>query len=382
MPAGWTGDPFRVINNVNAQTDTLSAGESATFGPFNTDVELLFTAGSSLDPMGCTKQYRADLRCWYEDADNDGFGDPLVSLVAVAQPPGYVADDSDNCPTDPNKIDPLVCGCGVADIQTTWYEDADNDGFGDPNVSQPGYTCIQPPGYVEDDSDNCPSDPNKIDPGFCGCGVADIPTTWYADADNDGFGDPLAGQAGFTCFQPVGTVADNSDNCPTDPNKIDPGVCGCGTADVPTTWYADTDNDGAGDPLVSQAGYTCIQPPGYVSNSTDLCPADGNKVAPGFCGCGTADIATTWYADTDGDGFGGSERLAGRLYLSTTCGLCSGQLRQLPCRWQQGRPRCLRLWNRGCAHHLVCRYRWRWCWRSERCTCRFHVYPTRRVCGR
>ena len=156
LPAGWTGDPYRVFNNADDQVDTLQAGETATFGPYPTGTELLFTAGSSLDPNACTVQFRALLSCWYEDADSDGFGDPLVSVVAVDQPAGYVADDSDTCPTDPNKIDPGICGCGVADIPTTWYEDADNDGFGDPSVSQPGYTCIQPPGYVEDDSDDCP----------------------------------------------------------------------------------------------------------------------------------------------------------------------------------------------------------------------------------
>lgn len=156
LPASWAGDPYRVFNNVDDLVDTLEAGESATYGPYQTGTELLFTAGSSLDPNACTVQFRALLSCWYEDADSDGFGDPLVSVVAVDQPTGYVADDSDNCPTDPNKIDPGVCGCGVADIATTWYEDADGDDLGDPNVSQPGYTCIQPPGYVEDNSDNCP----------------------------------------------------------------------------------------------------------------------------------------------------------------------------------------------------------------------------------
>jgi hypothetical protein len=158
MPATWAGDPFRVFNSVNAEEDTLVAGETATFGPFVTGTEILITAGSSLDPTGCTKQYRATLSCWYEDTDNDGFGDPFSSVVAETQPAGYVADDSDNCPADVNKIDPLICGCGIADIPTTWYEDLDGDGFGDASVSQPGYTCIQPSGFVLDNTDNCPSE--------------------------------------------------------------------------------------------------------------------------------------------------------------------------------------------------------------------------------
>lgn len=66
-------------------------------------------------------------------------------------------------------------------------------------------------------------------------------------------------------------VPDSQDGCPFDPNKIAPGICGCG---VP-----DTDSDGDGTP-----------------NCIDGCPFDPNKVAPGICGCGVPD------ADSDGDG--------------------------------------------------------------------------------
>ncbi|MCB0562280.1 MAG: hypothetical protein KDD09_25175, partial [Phaeodactylibacter sp.] len=113
-----------------------------------------------------------------------------------------ICDNDDNCPNDPNKAEPGDCGCGLADTDT------DNDGTADCN-------------------DNCPNDPNKVEPGDCGCGIADI------DTDNDG-------------------TADCKDGCPSDPNKVEPGDCGCGTADI------DTDNDGTAD---------CI----------DNCPNDPNK---------------------------------------------------------------------------------------------------------
>jgi hypothetical protein len=119
----------------------------------------------------------------------------------------------DQCPNDPNKTEPGICGCGVADTDT--------DGDGTPNCN-----------------DQCPNDPNKIQPGVCGCGVADT------DSDGDG-------------------TADCNDGCPNDPNKIQPGICGCGKPDT------DTDNDGIKD---------CI----------DNCPT----------------IANPDQRDSDGDGIG------------------------------------------------------------------------------
>ncbi|MCK4660438.1 MAG: hypothetical protein KAV82_13020, partial [Phycisphaerae bacterium] len=135
-------------------------------------------------------------------------------------------DACDGCPADPNKIDPGICGCGTPDTDT------DSDGTPDCN-------------------DNCPEDPNKTDPGICGCGTPDT------DTDSDG-------------------TPDCNDNCPEDPNKTDPGICGCGTPDTdtdgdgipdcndncpdhPNTDQADCDNDGVGDlcALASGASQDC-----------------------------------------------------------------------------------------------------------------------------
>ncbi|MBS1569206.1 MAG: hypothetical protein JST45_07150, partial [Bacteroidetes bacterium] len=284
------------------------------------------------DPCTLDECLNGDVTHTFQDADGD-----------------LTCDANDGCPNDPNKTSAGACGCGNPDVPTTWYADTDGDGLGDPNNSQVGYTCIQPPGYVADNTDLCPSvagtvgsacddgnpnttgdaldancncigtpgncddgdpctvdswdgnqcvhtfqdtdgdgtcdandgcvnDPDKTAPGACGCGVADVATTWYADTDGDGFGDPNTSQAGFTCIQPPGYVADNTDLCDGDANKTAPGACGCGVTDVATTWYADTDGDGLGDPNNSQAGYTCIQPPGYVADNTDLCPGVSGTV--------------------------------------------------------------------------------------------------------
>lgn len=63
---------------------------------------------------------------------------------------------------------------------------------------------------------------------------------------------------------------------------------------APSTWYADTDNDGVGDD--ANTVQACSQPTGYVAVGGDLCPADPAKISPGTCGCGIPDT------DTDQDG--------------------------------------------------------------------------------
>ena len=87
----------------------------------------------------------------------------------------------DGCPNDPEKTDPGICGCGTPD------DDSDSDG-------------------TEDCNDACPNDANKTAAGQCGCGNPD------SDADSDG-------------------VLDCNDGCPNDSEKIDPGICDCGTPD-------------------------------------------------------------------------------------------------------------------------------------------------------
>lgn len=69
-------------------------------------------------------------------------------------------------------------------------------------------TASDTPSESEEDTDSdlCPSDPTKTEPGFCGCGHPDV------DGDEDG-------------------VANCLDGCPSDPNKTAPGICGCNVDD-------------------------------------------------------------------------------------------------------------------------------------------------------
>ncbi|MFC1611567.1 putative metal-binding motif-containing protein [Myxococcota bacterium] len=135
-----------------------------------------------------------DTTTWYADGDDDGYGDPDVSQVACDQPDGYLADDTD-CDDTSDAVFPgaeELCNTvdddcddaideGAVDVRT-WYADADDDGYGDPDVSQ--VACNQPGGYVADDTD-CDDVTTSVHPGAiedcngvdddCNLGVAPLP---------------------------------------------------------------------------------------------------------------------------------------------------------------------------------------------------------------
>ncbi len=147
---------------------------------------------------------------------------------------GVTLDDTEGAIWGIDYRDDHVAVCGTAfnglddDWRTTRIEpDSDGDGLGD-------------------SLDECPDDPEKTEPGICGCNIPDV------DSDEDG-------------------TLDCDDLCPDDPEKIDPENCGCNEPEI------DSDGDGEED---------CV----------DQCPDDPTKITPGECGCNDPD------EDSDGDG--------------------------------------------------------------------------------
>jgi hypothetical protein len=104
------------------------------------------------------------------------------------------------------------------------------------------------------------------------------PTLFYADTDNDGFGD-LANDT-LVCNAPAGYVA-NSTDCNDNDALVNPT----------TIWYQDLDNDQVGNSAVSQVA--CLQPAGYVLANGDCDDNNAAIVAP-----------VLYYTDADSDGFG------------------------------------------------------------------------------
>ncbi len=246
----------------------------------------------------------AGLVTLYQDLDGDGFGNLAAPLLnACPTTPGYVANSLDcddmnqavnptatevcdgidnNCNGLTDDADPGVTG------QPTWYQDSDLDGFGNSAVFV--VACTAPSGYVAnalDCNDGCsscyPGAPEVCDGLDNNCnGQTDegVLTTWYQDGDADGYGNPAVFVT--ACTQPSGYVA-NSLDCNDGDFAINPGAtevcdgfdndCDGLTDDADpsvigqSTWYADTDNDGFGNPSASVLA--CVQPVGYVADNTD-----------------------------------------------------------------------------------------------------------------
>ncbi len=275
----------------------------------------------------CDGEVDEDLEAtWYADADGDGFGDPDTALYDCEPGTGWVTDDQDcddaNSGIHPDATeicDALDNDCdGLIDDAddsvtgtTTWYTDADGDGFGDDASATTA--CEQPSGTAEyggdcDDADAAynPGAPETdcTDPADYNCDGS----TGYNDADGDGFAaceDCDDGDADIHAG--ADEVCDNVDN------DCD-GTIDEDEAIDATTWYADADGDGFGDPAATAAA--CDQPSGYVSATyaTDCDDTDASisPVDPELCDgvdndCdGSIDegVTDTFYADSDGDGYG------------------------------------------------------------------------------
>lgn len=109
---------------------------------------------------------------WYSDLDNDGFGDPNDSKESNSQPTRYVTDNTD-CNDNDSSIHPAASeirgdgidqDCNGSDLPplNTYYQDNDNDGYGNPNESIESES--QPIGYVTDNTD-CNDSNSEIHPG-------------------------------------------------------------------------------------------------------------------------------------------------------------------------------------------------------------------------
>ena len=172
-------------------------------------------------------------------------------------------------------------------------EDADGDGFVSTEDCDDASASVFPGG--EEVCDGLDND--------CDGEIDETPTDgarWYADADADGYGDPLSSQR--ACAPGAGEVTDATDCDDTQPTVF-PGaeeVCDGLDNDCdnivdedinePLTFYADADGDGYGDPDTAVLG--CMPTSGMVDNDDD-CDDSDVLTSPG--------ATETWYDGHDAD---------------------------------------------------------------------------------
>jgi hypothetical protein len=315
---------------------------------------------------------------YYVDGDGDGFGAGDGALYCSDPGAGFTLNNTD-CDDSNASISPSAAEvCNEVDddcdvevdeyVTTTFYADADQDGFGDLNTAVEA--CLLPSGYVIDNSD-------------CDDGILT-----YVDQDGDGYGTDVLNACGVNsnddCADDnasinIGATEVCGNGIDEDCNGVDlvcliqgctdPQACNYnasatqenGTCTYPTQTYLscdgtcinDTDNDGVcneievpgcTDPLAcnfsavaTDDNETCIYPTlnyldceGNCLNDSDL---DGicNEEEVGGCtdeaACNYNASATdnngiceyaslTYYVDGDGDGFGAGD---GDLYCSDPC---------------------------------------------------------------
>lgn len=359
-----------------------------------------------------TDENATDMLTWYQDLDQDGYGDPKKTVQSCTAPSTlYVANnyDCDDTNTDINPVSTEACNsldddcdgnvdedaedlsltevCNSRDDNcngqvdegagVTWYRDGDGDGYGNPSL--PVQSCTAPTGYVGNQND-CDDSTRTSYPGAsercnsvdddCDGSVDESATdmlTWYQDLDQDSYGDPKKTLS--ACSQPSSLYVSNNFDCDDSSATISPGshescnfqdddcdgkvddgvtnACGtCGATPVEacndidddcngviddntgSRFYRDADGDGYGNASVTTLA--CTLPSGYSSNSAD-CNDSNSSIHPNaseYCNSvdddcdGVKDenpiVGTTYYYDYDRDGFGTSSNTG--LYCSKPTG--------------------------------------------------------------
>ncbi|MEM1418513.1 MAG: MopE-related protein, partial [Myxococcota bacterium] len=269
----------------------------------------------------------------FADEDRDLHGDPSRPISSCAGLPGFspLSDDCDDANPARHRAQVEVCDgvdndCdGVTDespVSTTWYRDADDDGFGSAE-SGTQVACVPPDGFVLrlgdcDDSDRnisplAPERCNGIDDDCNGRADFAGPDGNQEDDDGDGFADATCGgddcdDASFDVNPGAPELEDVLDNDCDGTVDESPGS---------VTFWIDRDGDGFGDDASATVEAT-VRPAGRVARGGDCDDGDAtvNPAVPD--GCDGVDVdcdarvdedaaRIAYYPDLDGDGWGAGE---------------------------------------------------------------------------
>jgi hypothetical protein len=260
---------------------------------------------------GCDKAFvpkdrePADTGCddatWYADLDGDGAGD--AASASCGPGPGLVTSAGD-CDDRDAGVNPAgVESCDGVDQDcdgsidegagANWFRDGDGDGWGNSAVTTA--SCSQPSGYVDVDGD-CADGDSSVHPGqdeLCNgidddCDdIVDLDavsgtSTWWRDADFDGFGDPAVSieacdpPAGYTDVvgdcddSTAGSFPGATDGC----NGFDDDCDGSLDEDALADWFLMTVESISGDVLRVETADAATSTVSVLSTATDINSTD------------------------------------------------------------------------------------------------------------
>jgi len=260
------------------------------------------------------------INVYYADHDGDGYGDPDNTLSGCGPiPSGYTLNNTD-CDDSSAAVNE-----GVEEIPNNGIDDdcdgeeliividEDNDGYPVEEDCDDNNPDVNP-GAIEicDELDNnCDGQLNE-----------GVWISYYADEDNDGFGNP--NNTILSCVPMSNFVLDNSDcddsNADVNPEAeeicdgLDNNCDGIIDEGFVTSYYLDYDGDGFGDP--DNTIQSCVPIPGFVLDNSDCDDTDPNVNPDAEEICDLLDNncngminegleIETYYLDSDSDGFGG-----------------------------------------------------------------------------
>lgn len=266
----------------------------------------------------------------FTDADGDGFGDIVTETLTCDLIDGLVLDSSDcndvDAAINPSAEEILADGIdNNCDAQELCYEDLDNDGFGSSNTI---YLATDVDTFVSCDEDptassnwsDCDDIDSNVNPDAqevcddidndCDALIDDADDStdlstgldFFADLDQDGYGDEYAPLQACEPAATLSTIIGDCDDTLASTHPLATDVFGDGV-DQNCDMLDGTDDDQDGYASVGSGGDDCNDADALINpvaleecddvdqncnGSVDDNPIDGN----------------TFYADTDGDGFG------------------------------------------------------------------------------
>ncbi len=274
---------------------------------------------------------------FYKDEDNDGY---------------YTFEDCDDNNPFINPGQPEICNGWDDDCDGmlndsiafyVYYKDADNDSYGDINVTMDTCLLTPPMGWVTNNMD-CNDLDSLVNPSMpeicdgidnnCSGAINDSITfyVYYKDADNDSYGDINTTMDTCLAAPPMGWVMDSTD-CNDLDSLVNPGAIEiCDGIDNNCSgfindgidffvYYKDADNDSFGDSNFTLDTCLATPPMGWANNNLDCNDADDQIHPDATEVCDGADNNCDgqvnegleqylYYIDADNDGFG-DDNLAG-----------------------------------------------------------------------